>query len=783
MLHRLTQIRDFSAVDDIVDSPTPSPSSSNHDLESINTNKDKAESIDDVPTKDMQKNLSSLSLNAPLFNSPNYHLIQPFLQTLTPGSGFPCVAFLLSQYLLQSIRGYDARTRYAFKQLSLLIIQHENQIPASEALSKFEGLEVYLAQKLLEHHAVAKENEIKNGESNDVSTASNTTSPGKKNGKGKPRKNAIIRGLKITSAGVLAGTLFGITGGLAAPGIAAGIAAFAGSAATAATLLSLTSTSAISVLFGIGGGGLAAYKIHRRTKGLTEFTFRKETNETSYLHCVVCMTGWLRDIYDFQRPWGITPKYPTLPEKEKLERFYSKVNPDNVGKCGKIALQWKGEEKELYQVIKEKYGVNPDEIWDDEKVEYGLSGKEEGIVLSLLKGMGVNVVPKSVREIREEAAKKKNPTGPSSFSTKANDNSSKFNLLRNKKTVVNELCEQNTRDESPMLTNSTVQEIREKKISLETSTISTSAITVSTSTPTSKNSLSGNSSTIRSPWSFRHLYSGELYTIRFESLLLLELCDSVTDLAVDLVGTATKEILKQTAIHALISAVALPIAMVNAANMIDGTWTLAIERAEEAGIELAKILSSKKAGCRPVTLVGYSMGARAIYVCLKELARMQEEWAEGLDTREPASIVEDVVLMGMPNHLSLGSWAGIRRIVSGRLVNCYSTKDWILGLMFQYKRISGLGRKVCGTSKVEVPGVESYNVTSFIQSHTDYCSAVEDILKLVQFGLPRDFVNKNNQSTASEDDEDQESILEVDESDDTSSTVASADINSNANTK
>jgi len=215
---------------------------------------------------------------------------------------------------------------------------------------------------------------------------------------------------------------------------------------------------------------------------------------------------------------------------------------------------------------------------------------------------------------------------------------------------------------------------------------------------------------------------------------------------------------------------------VNAANMIDGTWTLAIERAEEAGLELAKILSSRKAGCRPVTLVGYSMGARAIYVCLKELARLQEEWSEDLETREPASIVEDVVLMGMPNHLSLSSWASIRRIVSGRLVNCYSSKDWILGLMFQYKRISGLGRSVCGASKVEVPGVENYNVTSLIQSHTDYCAAVEDILKLVEFGLPRDFVNKVNQYDENECIEDQDNLVEIEEEKELSSNVVSFDV-------
>ena len=127
-------------------------------------------------------------------------------------------------------------------------------------------------------------------------------------------------------------------------------------------------------------------------------------------------------------------------------------------------------------------------------------------------------------------------------------------------------------------------------------------------------------------WDYEAEYGGELYTIQWETDLLMELCDSVTDLAVDVVGNAAREILKQTALSTLISAIAWPYGLVRAANMIDGTWTLAIERADLAGIELARSLLESQAGHRPVTLVGFSMGARTIYSCLKELARHQELW-------------------------------------------------------------------------------------------------------------------------------------------------------------
>lgn len=58
-------------------------------------------------------------------------------------------------------------------------------------------------------------------------------------------------------------------------------------------------------------------------------------------------------------------------------------------------------------------------------------------------------------------------------------------------------------------------------------------------------------------------------------------------------------------------------------DMIDSTWTLAIERADMAGVELAHALAGRLQGTRPVTLVGHSIGARVVYSCLKELYRLK----------------------------------------------------------------------------------------------------------------------------------------------------------------
>ena len=201
-------------------------------------------------------------------------------------------------------------------------------------------------------------------------------------------REQFVRGLKIGSAGLVAGSLFAVTGGLAAPGIAAGLAAIAGStAATAAVVSIVSSTPAVVSIFGVGGGSLAAYKMQRRIQGLTEFEFRREEQQEEqqkrpdregqfHLHSndddedkgelfsTICVSGWLRDECDFQRPWGIAPSYPPLQDRlELLERFYSVYRPDHVPKCKRILARWKGEEKQLWTLLRQKYGRDPDHLF------------------------------------------------------------------------------------------------------------------------------------------------------------------------------------------------------------------------------------------------------------------------------------------------------------------------------------------------------------------------------------------------------------------------------------
>lgn len=710
-------------------------------------------------------------------------VLRPFLESLTPGSGFRCLSMLLLQHLLTSSVGYDARIRHVLKKLGVLVLVHDmGNDPVEQELlhgndegnsSSFKELLTHAARKFesLEHSIARRLIRL------------SKTKPGKKtnngvgmgdNGRNKDvgfTKEKLMRGVKIGSAGIVAGTLFALTGGLAAPGIAAGVAAVAGSTAAAtAAVVTLTSTAVVTTIFGVGGGSLAAYKMQRRTQGLTEFEFRKELTDLTrsrgskeqrnassepeaQLFTTICISGWLRDKYDYQRPWGLHPNKPRLVDRlELLERFYSVFRPDYLPNCTRILSSWKGEESGLWGILREKYGRDPDHLFplsDGPRLRGNLTLDQEEVLDLMFVELGYNSVAPSrdpihknqqtpFERLREgwhehqhdKSTMNHNPSG--TYDSLHGPSRNSFHVQRGSSREGGDIAMDHDRNEE-----NDASEEGDYQPPKHLSTV----------------------------WDYATTYGGELYTVRWESTLLKTICDCVMDLAMDVVSGATRQILKATILSTLLAAVVLPSYLLNVANMIDGDWTLAVERADEAGKELARTLLFSRAGQRPVTLVGFSFGARVIYACLKELARLQDEWEDlqemkrkeekrsSVDEhhfsklskkfngmREPSSVVEDAVIMGLPNHLSLPSWKACRLVVAGRLVNCYSTKDLILSLMFQAKRFSpgvqSILKPVCGTCEVNEAGVENIDVSDLVQGHQDYCLLTGRILERVKFGEP-----------------------------------------------
>lgn len=112
----------------------------------------------------------------------------------------------------------------------------------------------------------------------------------------------------------------------------------------------------------------------------------------------------------------------------------------------------------------------------------------------------------------------------------------------------------------------------------------------------------------------------------------------------------------------------LPIVLTKLSYLIDNPWTVSLDRADAAGLILADSLIDRNLGVRPITLVGFSLGSRLIFSCLRELAH-----------RRAFGLVQNVYLFGSPVVAKEEDYLRARTVVSGRFVNGYASNDWILG--------------------------------------------------------------------------------------------------------
>lgn len=222
-------------------------------------------------------------------------------------------------------------------------------------------------------------------------------------------------------------------------------------------------------------------------------------------------------------------------------------------------------------------------------------------------------------------------------------------------------------------------------------------------------------------WRWKDRFAqGDQYCLAWEEELLRKFGKSMRSFAKDqLIGYANGELVRMTALAALAAAVAIPRTIMKAADMIDNIWVLVMNNADESGKILAETLRRRDQGLRPVTLVGYGMGARLILSCLKKLAKYDDCYG----------IVENAVLLGAPVEVVSAEWRNARRLVSGRLINGFSENDWMLAVMYRYQ---GWALNPAGISAIDVAGVENVNLSSIVNGHLDYKHKIGVILDLLR---------------------------------------------------
>ncbi|KAI8143789.1 hypothetical protein BJV82DRAFT_514289 [Fennellomyces sp. T-0311] len=182
-----------------------------------------------------------------------------------------------------------------------------------------------------------------------------------------------------------------------------------------------------------------------------------------------------------------------------------------------------------------------------------------------------------------------------------------------------------------------------------------------------------NKDEFRTPWErgfSRAKNYNDIYCLQFESDELMDLGLAfdkfVRNQAIRYAGV---EVAKQTALRAFFS------------DVLDNPWQIAADRARKAGVELYE--------------------------------------------RKKFGLVDHVVLMGAPiSGEDAQAWKNNLSVVSGRCVNCFTEKDWVLAFVY---RLHSLDTEVAGLQPVKhVSRLE--NVRLELEGHTHYRDAVEDIL-------------------------------------------------------
>lgn len=231
---------------------------------------------------------------------------------------------------------------------------------------------------------------------------------------------------------------------------------------------------------------------------------------------------------------------------------------------------------------------------------------------------------------------------------------------------------------------------------------------------------------IRLPFSTVDPVMGDLFSLLWDPEILQSTGQTMTILASEALTQSIQQILGVTVLMALMSAIQIPMMLSKLSYLIDNPWNVSLDRAWKAGLILADTLVSRNLGVRPVTLLGFSLGSRVIYSCLLELAK-----------RGAHGLVENVLLFGSPVVGSDEQLLLARSVVSGRFVNGYSKKDWILGYLFRATS-GGLGR-VMGLSQIEnIDGIENFDCTTFVSGHMGYRTSMPKLLKELGIGVLKD---------------------------------------------
>ncbi|PPJ61025.1 hypothetical protein CBER1_02025 [Cercospora berteroae] len=230
--------------------------------------------------------------------------------------------------------------------------------------------------------------------------------------------------------------------------------------------------------------------------------------------------------------------------------------------------------------------------------------------------------------------------------------------------------------------------------------------------------MTGSVDDVRLPFSTVDPIMGDIYSVNWEPEMLQSTGATMQILGTEALTQTIQQILGATFLTTLMAGLSTPLILAKISYLIDNPWSVSCARADSAGLIMADSIIERNLGVRPITLVGFSLGARVVYACLKELAR-----------RGGIGLVQNVYMFGAPVVVKKEDWIKAKSVVPGRFVNGYATNDWILGYLF---RATGGGvMRIAGLGKVDITGIENIDVTEDVPGHMAYRAMMPTLLDKV----------------------------------------------------
>ena len=145
------------------------------------------------------------------------------------------------------------------------------------------------------------------------------------------------------------------------------------------------------------------------------------------------------------------------------------------------------------------------------------------------------------------------------------------------------------------------------------------------------------------------------------------------------------------------------------------------EKAKFAGKQLARHIASQAFGLGPVSLIGFSLGARVIYYALKTLSELAESRV----------FIQDVILLGGAVQNDANTWAELLTQVAGRAINVYSRHDLVLKGVYSLAML-GKSRPV-GQGPVPCCGMQNFDASSYVKGHKEHTRKLAKTLQILQY--------------------------------------------------